>query len=78
MGSIRRDQLPIAAVYVVGAVFLLLLAIQSNNAFGWGALVFFLVLAWWSWPLRTGRHISHADAQAGAGDDDVIVYWRPG
>jgi len=46
-----------------------------------GDLVFtgvFVVLAWWAWPGRRGPHISHAEAQAGADDDDVIIYWRPG
>ncbi len=38
----------------------------------------FLVVGWWSWPGRRGAHVSHAAAQAAAGDDDLIVYWRPG
>lgn len=40
--------------------------------------VLFLVIGWWSWPGRRGAHIPHAEAQAAAGDDDLIVYWRPG
>jgi len=36
------------------------------------------VLSWWVWPGRQGTHISHAEAQDQADDDDVIVYWRPG
>jgi glutaredoxin len=29
-------------------------------------------------PGDEGRQLSHAAAQAAAGDDDVIVYWMPG
>lgn len=36
------------------------------------------LFGWWSWPGRRGPHRNHAEAQATAGDDDVIVYWRPG
>ena len=36
------------------------------------------LLVWWTRPSRGGAHISHAAAQAAAGDGDVIVYWRPG
>ena len=36
------------------------------------------LLIWWTRPSRGGPHISHAAAQAAAGDGDVIVYWRPG
>ncbi len=36
------------------------------------------VLLWWTRPSRGGPHISHAAAQAAAGDSDVILYWRPG
>ncbi len=45
------------------------------------AAIVFLVLGlllWWSWPGRVGSHVGHAAAQETAGDDDVIVYWRPG
>ncbi len=35
-------------------------------------------LLWWTRPSRGRPHISHAAAQAAAGDGDVIVYWRPG
>lgn len=35
-------------------------------------------LTWWIWPGRTGSHVTHAEAQDRASDDDVIVYWRPG
>jgi hypothetical protein len=36
------------------------------------------LLLWWTQPGRGGSHLSHADAQAAAGDRDVIVYWRTG
>lgn len=36
------------------------------------------VLLWWTRPSGRGPHVSHAAAQAAAGDHDVIVYWRPG
>jgi mycoredoxin len=42
-------------------------------------LVFLLSsLLWWTRSSRGGPHISHAAAQAAAGDREVIVYWRPG
>jgi Flp pilus assembly protein TadB len=37
-----------------------------------------VLLAWWTRPSGGGLHVSHAAAQAAAGDGDVIVYWRPG
>ncbi len=79
MGSIRRDQLPMAAIYAVGTLVLIVLAIRSGgDTFSLVALGVYLVIAWWSWPGRRGRHIPHAEAQAAASSDDVIVYWRPG
>ncbi len=36
------------------------------------------LLLWWTRPSGGGMHISHAAAQAAAGDGDVILYWRPG
>lgn len=36
------------------------------------------ILLWWTRSSRGGAHVSHATAQAAAGDGDVIVYWRPG
>lgn len=36
------------------------------------------LLIWWTRPGRGGPHMSQAAAQAAAGDDDVILYWRPG
>ena len=41
-----------------------------------GVLLGFLIR--WTRPSRGGPHISHAAAQAAAGDGDIIVYWRPG
>jgi len=36
------------------------------------------LLLWWTQPSRSGPNISHAVAQAAAGDGDVILYWAPG
>lgn len=38
---------------------------------------FLLVGLWFTRPGRSGVSIGHAAAQA-LGDDNVIVYWRPG
>lgn len=43
-----------------------------------GLVVASALLSWWTQPNRGGLHTNHAAAQAAAGDDDVIVYWRPG
>ena len=43
-----------------------------------GVVVAAGLLIWWTRPSRGGPHVSHAAAQAAAGDGDVIVYWRPG
>lgn len=43
-----------------------------------GVVVAAALLVWWTRPSGGGLHISHAAAQAVAGDGDVIVYWRPG
>jgi len=51
---------------------------QGNVVFATVLLALVGGLAWWSWPGRKGSHLSHADAQANASDDDIIVYWRPG
>lgn len=37
-----------------------------------------VLLVRWTRPGGGGLHVSHAAAQAAAGDGDVIVYWRPG
>ena len=42
------------------------------------AVVLLVLVGWWSWPGRQGRHVSHARALAEADPEDVIVYWRPG
>lgn len=78
MGSIRREQLPTAAVFALGGIVLVAMAILDGNPFMYVTLVLFAAMAWWSWPGRVGRHTPHAEAQAAASDDDIIVYWRPG
>lgn len=78
MGSIRREQLPIAVLFAVGGAVLLALAVIDGDPFSFLFLALFAVIGWWSWPGRRGRHTPHAEAQAAAGDDDVVVYWRPG
>ncbi|MGH1488872.1 MAG: hypothetical protein ACRBK7_05665 [Acidimicrobiales bacterium] len=78
MGSIRRDKLPTALIFALGFVVLLVMAILDGTLFSYFFLALFAALAWWSWPGRVGRHAPHAEAQAAAADDDVIVYWRPG
>lgn len=68
--------LPAAALVVVGAV----LARDAVDA-GWPVplgLAALLAGGWWLSPLHRGRHVSHARAQAMSGDDDLIVYWKPG
>lgn len=40
--------------------------------------LFFALIGWWSWPGRRGNHVDHAEAQASAESDDLIIYWRPG
>ncbi len=78
MGRIRRDQLPTALVFGLGLVVVVGLAVVDPSPFAWLVVVVFGAAAWWSWPGRRGRHVPHAEALAAAGDDDVIVYWRPG
>lgn len=79
MGSIRLDRwLPaVIAVVAVGAVAVTT-ALDGSPVQAVPVLAGLAVLGWWSWPGRRGSHMSHAEAQARAGDDDVIVYWRPG
>ena len=55
---------------------------QGNTA---SALAFLVILGvilsgilWLTRPRAGDRHLSHAAAQAAAGDRDVILYWRPG
>ncbi|MEM9133469.1 MAG: hypothetical protein AAF962_13580 [Actinomycetota bacterium] len=79
MTSMRRDQLPAAAILGFGFVVLVVLAVRSGgDVFSLGALALYSVIVWWSWPGRRGKHTPHAEALAAAGDDDVIIYWRPG
>ena len=67
---------------MAGLVVVVINYIQGDVAF---ATILLLVLGlllglllWWTRPSRGGPHISHATAQAAAGDGDVILYWRPG
>ena len=66
------------AVVAAGAAAVAVNARDGNVVFAAVLLAVFAVVGWWSWPGRPGSHLTHAEAQAGAGDDDVIVYWRPG
>lgn len=61
-----------------GTVAIVVNYAQGNIVFATVLVVVFALIAWWSWPGRNGAHVSHVDAQANTGDDDVIVYWRPG
>ncbi len=67
-----------AALFALGGVALLALAVIDGTVLGYLFFVAFAVAAWWSWPGRRGRHRPHHEALATAGDDDIIVYWRPG
>lgn len=66
-----------AGLIVVAVNFL-----QGDTAFATILLVLLGLLlgllVWWTRPSRDDAHVSHAVAQSAAGDDDVIVYWRPG
>lgn len=79
----RRDRIerwiPALTLLVVGAV----LAWDAIGGAGsrWVAAVGLALLlagGWWLSPLHRGRHVPHASAQAESGDDDLIVYWKPG
>ena len=67
---------------LAGLVVVVINYIQGDVVFATILLVVLLlllgVLLWWTHPSRGGPHISHAAAQAAAGDGDVIVYWTPG
>ncbi len=43
-----------------------------------GVVVAAGLLIWWTRPSGGELHVSHAEARKAAGDDDLIVYWRPG
>jgi hypothetical protein len=70
------------SVFLTGLVVVVVNYIQGDVAFATILLVLLGLLAgllvWWTRPSRGGAHLSHAAAQAAAGDGDVIVYWRPG
>ena len=70
--------IPATLGIVAGVVAVVVNYAQGNTVFATVLVGMFALLAWWSWPGRNGAHVSHAVAQANAGDDDVIVYWRPG
>lgn len=71
--------IPSLALLVVGAV-LAWDAIEDSASRPVIAVGLAVVLAggWWLSPLRRGRHVPHARAQAESGDDDLVVYWKPG
>lgn len=82
MARLHLDRwLPPAALLVGG--LLLANALRANGGtvgvliavvLGVGAAV----VAWRISPLRRSGHVDHARARELAGDDGVIVYWRPG
>ncbi|MGF1597410.1 MAG: glutaredoxin family protein [Acidimicrobiales bacterium] len=67
---------------VAGLIVVVINYLQGDVVFATILLVLLLFLLswllWWTRSNRGGPHISHAAAQAAAGDNDVIVYWRPG
>lgn len=71
-----------ASAVAAGSVVVVVNYIQGDVVFATILLVLLGgllgVLVRWTRPRRGGAHISHAAAQAAAGDGDVIVYWRPG
>ena len=79
MASIRRDRWG-TALAVVGAGLIIAVISWLDGSFVTGAvfLALFAAVGWWAWPGRQGPHVPHQAAQSAAGDDDVIVYWRPG
>jgi mycoredoxin len=79
MASMRLDRwLPLLVALVAGLAVAVASFLDGQEAWAVVIVLAFAALAWWSWPNRTGTHLSHAQAQATAGDGDVIVYWRPG
>ena len=71
-----------ASGVLAGLIVVVINFIQGDTVFATILLVLLGLLLglfiWWTRPSRGGPHISHAAAQAAAGDGDVIVYWRPG
>ena len=43
-----------------------------------GVVVAAGLLVWWTRPSGGGFHVTHTEARKEAGDDGLIVYWRPG
>ena len=75
----RLDQvLPVVVLLVTGLVVTAMSVADGSWVSAIVSLPILAGLAWWGWPARRGRHISHEQAQATAADEDVIVYWRPG
>ncbi len=76
-----RQWIGMSAV-LAGLIAVVINLVQGDTAFAAVLAVMVAVLGgvlfWWTRPVRGGPHISHAAAQAAAGDDDVIIYWRPG
>ncbi|MGI9614676.1 MAG: hypothetical protein ACR2QO_17330 [Acidimicrobiales bacterium] len=70
--------IPASLGVTAGVVAVVVNYAQGNIVFATVLVVVFALIGWWSWPGRIGAHVSHAVASASAGDDDVIVYWRPG
>ena len=67
---------------MAGLVVVVINYIQGDMVFATVLLALLGLLAgllfWSTRPNRGGPHVSHAAAQAAAGDGDVILYWRPG
>ena len=80
----RRDKIerwiPALTLLTVGGILAQAAVEDSGLNPGLIALLAILpiVAAWWVSPLRRGPHIDHAQAQAQARDDDLVVYWKPG
>lgn len=71
--------IPAVALLVVGALF----AKDAVEDAGFRpalvvGLAVLLAGGWWVSPMRRGRHVRHARARAESGDEDLIVYWKPG
>jgi glutaredoxin len=75
----RFDRWRQVAVILVAAALLVAGQVIAGDPVVAAVIVAVLVpLAWWNWPNRRGRHVSHRQAQAEVGGEGVIVYWRPG
>ena len=79
MGSVPLNRWMPALFAIAAGLFAIVSNwLSGNQVFAVILLVFFALIGWWSWPSRQGNHVDHAAAQAAAGDDDLIIYWRPG